>query len=160
MNQLPEPLMKPVCGHYPRRPRHGRTTLAGAVTAVAFALLAGAAPAQASAGEALQINGGKLLGDGTDVRVRVSYQCEVGLTAGLGIFLTQTDNQGPDVYGGAGSGQLPCTGETETVTLTIPAGSGRFHPGCADATVSLFTRAPGTADNIEQFTDDVWLERR
>jgi hypothetical protein len=158
MKQIREALMKPGSGQHPTGPRRRQLTPAGTVVASALALLAIAAPAQASAGEALQIKSGKLIGLGTEVQVRISYQCQVGQQAGVGIFLNQTDRHDA-VSGGAGSGQRPCTGGTQELTLIIPAGSDRFHPGCASATVSLFTSGPGTPDKIEQLADELHLDR-
>lgn len=155
MEHMRKTLMNPVAGR--RRAGHlrGLAALAGAVVATGFGLLA-AAPAQAESGEALQIRSAKLLG--AEVHLRVSYQCQVGQQAGVGIFLNQEGHHAA-AYGGAGSGQRPCTGETQKLTVVVPAGSGRFHPGCASVTVSLFTSGPGTPDNIEQIADDIYLDR-
>ncbi|MDQ0756617.1 hypothetical protein [Arthrobacter sp. B3I4] len=159
MDQMGKALRNPAWGRRPAGPRPRLTTLAGTVIAGVLGLLAAASPAQADPGESLQVRGGKLLGSGAEVQVRVSYQCQVGAQAGVGVFLTQ-DGHHAAVYGGAGSGQRPCTGETQKLTMTIPAGSGRFHPGCASVTVSLFTRGPGTPDSIEQLVDDIRLDHR
>lgn len=135
------------------------SALGGSVVAVALMLLAVAVPARADAGESLGLEGGELFGHGARVQVRVSYECPVGQTAGVGIFLTQNE-PGHAAYGGAGSGPLSCTGETDEVVLTVPAGSGHFVPGCAAATVSLFTSGSGSPDNLKQRSGDLRLERR
>jgi hypothetical protein len=173
MKQFREALMKPGHGRPPaaaarrgtagnEESRYRLKTLAGTAIAGVFALLVMAAPAHADAGdahEALRINGARLSGPGAEVRVRVSYQCQEGQTAGIGIFLTQPDSHAPAVFGGAGSGQRPCTGEAQQVTLSIHAGSGRFNPGCAAATVSLFVSGPGAPAKTELLADDIRLER-
>ncbi|WP_157366317.1 hypothetical protein [Arthrobacter sp. Soil763] len=147
-----------------RNRRHGRpsrrraSTLAGSVAAVAFVLLAAAAPAGADAGGGLGVDDGELSRHGSRVQVYVTYECPVGQTAGVGIFLAQAEHHGRAPFGGAGSGPLTCTGEPAEVVLTVPAGSGRFIRGCATATVSLFTREAGRPDNIEQITEEIRLE--
>ena len=137
-----------------------RQLLAALSGCVAFggALLAAADPARADDGAPVSIEAAALRSHGADVRVRLSYRCDEGRSAGVGIVLTQATPSGPDVVGGAGTGQRPCTGETETVTLTLPATGGRFASGETSAAVSLFTNAPGTPDTIEQFTTTVCLE--
>ncbi|MET1065139.1 MAG: hypothetical protein ABWX85_09230 [Arthrobacter sp.] len=142
--------------------RYRLNTLVGTVIAGFFVLFVVAAPAHADAGEAresLRISGARLSGLGAEVRVHVSYHCQEGQTAGVGVFLTQTGGQTPAVFGGAGSGQRPCTGEAQQVTLSIRAGSGRFNPGCAAATVSLIVSGPGAPDKTELLADDIRLER-
>jgi hypothetical protein len=170
MNRLLRALARPWCGcavACPGRPaatndgvRHHLTTVTGAAVAASFALLTMAVPAYADSDDSLRIDSGKLHNHGAEVQVRVSYHCEEGRSAGVGIFLTQATRHGPAVSGGAGSGQRPCTGETETVTLTIPAGSGHFRPGCAAASVTLFTSRPGTPDTTGQLTENTRLEHR
>lgn len=108
----------------------------------------------------LRIGNGKLFSHGAEIQIPVGYRCEEGKTAGVGVFLTQVNHHGPAVVGGAGSGQRPCTGETETVTLTIPAGSGHFRRGAASVSVSLFTSGPGTPDKTQQLTEDIRLDHR
>lgn len=134
--------------------------LTGAAVAGSFALLAIAAPANADGGDVLRTGSGRLLSHGAEVQVRVSYRCEEGRIAGVGIFLTQASRHGPAVFGGAGSGQRSCTGETESVILTVRAGSGHFRRGSASETMSLFTSAPGTPDETGQLTETIRLDRR
>ena len=146
----------------PKAQRRRVKNLAGPVLAGVFALAAIASPARADAGDvrdALWMSGGKLNGSGTELQVRVSYQCEEGQTAGVGIFLSQADSHGATASGGAGSGQRPCKGGTEHVTLTVNAGSAHFHPGCAAVTVSVFISGPGSQNRIEQLADEVRLRR-
>lgn len=140
--------------------RHRSRTLTSAAVAGTFALLTIAAPAHADGAEVLRTGNGRLLSHGAEVQLRVSYHCEEGRNAGVGIFLTQANRHGPAASGGAGSGQRPCTGGTETVTLTIPAGSGRFRPGSASASVSLFTSGPGSPDELGHITENIRLDRR
>ncbi|WP_432396573.1 hypothetical protein ACRQ5B_02350 [Pseudarthrobacter sp. L19] len=127
--------------------------------ALGGAMLAAAVPAHADDdGNPVNLKAATLRGHGAEVQVRFSYRYDEGRSAGIGIVLSQAAEPGPDVVGGAGSGQHPCTGETETVTLTLPAGGGRFTSGEAAAAVSLFTSAPGTPDTIEQFSSTLCLE--
>lgn len=142
------------------QPRKTRLAALTGATVLCGAMLASAAPAQAESGDPLRIESATLRSHGEEVRVRVSYQCDEGLSAGVGIFLSQETRSGQAVSGGAGSGQRPCTGETETVTLTLPAGSGHFSARDAAISVSLFTSGPGTADTIEQRTDTIHLHHR
>lgn len=139
-----------------------RGKLLGALTgcvALCGALLAAAVPAHADDdGNPVSVEAATLRSHGAEVQVRFTYRCDEGRSAGVGIVLSQAAPSGPDVVGGAGTGQHPCTGETETVTLTLPAGSGRFTSGAAAAAVSLFTSAPGTPDTIEQFSSTLCLE--
>ena len=168
MNQHLSWLMSPWCERAvagPGRPaaptdglRRRLRTLTGAAVAAAFALLTIAPPANANGGDVLRTGSGRLLSHGAEVQVRVSYRCAEGRTAGVGIFLTQANRHGPAVIGGAGSGQRPCMGNTETVTLTLFAGSGHFRPGCASAAVSLFTSGSGTPDEAEQLTESIRLD--
>ena len=143
----------------PLRRRHLLAALTGCV-AVGGAMLAAAVPARAADddGNPVSLEAATLRSHGAEVQVRFSYRCDEGRSAGVGIVLSQAAAPGPDVVGGAGTGQHPCTGETETVTLTLPAGSGRFTSGEAAAAVSLFTSAPGTPDTIEQFSSTLCLE--
>lgn len=141
----------------PLRHRHLLAALTGCV-AVGGAVLAAAVPAHADDdGNPVSVEAATLRSHGAEVQVRFSYRCDEGRSGGVGIVLSQAAPSGPDVVGGAGTGQRPCTGETETVTLTLPAG-GRFTSGEADAAVSLFTSAPGTPDTIEQFSSTLCLE--
>lgn len=142
------------------QPRKTRFAALTGATVLCGAMLASATPAQAESGDPLRIESATLRGHGEEVRVRVSYHCEEGLSAGVGIFLSQENRSGQAVSGGAGSGQRPCTGETETVTLTLAAGSGHFSARDAAISVSLFTSGPGTADSIEQRTDTIRLQHR
>jgi len=143
----------------PRKRRHLLSALTGCL-ALGGAMLAAAVPAHADDdGNPVSVEEATLRGHGAEVQVRFSYRCDEGRSAGVGIVLSQAAPPGPDVGGGAGTGQRPCTGETETVTLTLPAGGGgRFTSGEADAAVSLFTSAPGTPDTIEQFSSTLCLE--
>jgi len=142
----------------PLRRRHLLAALTGCV-ALGGAMLAAALPARADDdGNPVSLDAATLRSHGAEVQIRFSYRCDEGRSAGVGIVLSQAAAPGPDVVGGAGTGQHPCTGETETVTLTLPAGSGRFTSGEADAAVSLFTSAPGTPDTIEQFSSTLCLE--
>lgn len=140
--------------------RHRSRRGTAAAVAGAVGLLTIVAPAHAGSSEVLGTGSGRLLGHGAEVQVRVSYQCEEGLNAGIGIFLTQTNRHGPEVVGGAGSGQRPCTGGPQTVTLTIPARSSHFRPGSASAAVSLFTSASGTPGAAGQLTENIRLDHR
>lgn len=139
-------------------PRKRRMVALTGAAVLCGSLFAAADPARADDGAPVSIEAAALRSHGADVRVRLSYRCDEGRSAGVGIVLSQATPSGPDVVGGAGTGQRPCTGETETVTLTLPATGGRFASGEASAAVSLFTNAPGTPDTIEQFTTTVCLE--
>jgi len=142
----------------PVRRRRLLSALTGCV-ALGGALFAAAVPAHADDdGHPVSVEAATLRGHGAEVQVRFSYRCDEGRSAGVGIVLSQAAGSGPGVVGGAGTGQHPCTGETETVTLTLPAGGGRFTSGEASAAVSLFTSAPGTPDTIEQFSSTLCLE--
>jgi len=142
----------------PRKRRHLLAALTGCL-ALGGAMLAAAVPAHADdGGNPVSLEAATLSGHGAEVQVRFSYRCDEGRSGGVGIVLSQAASSGPDVVGGAGTGQHPCTGETETVTLTLPAGGGRFTSGEAAAAVSLFTSAPGTPDTIEQFSSTLCLE--
>lgn len=142
----------------PRRRRHLLAALTGCLT-LGGAMLAAAVPARADDNEhPVSVEAATLRSHGAEVQVRFSYRCDEGRSAGVGIVLSQAAPSGPDVVGGAGTGQHPCTGETETVTLTLPAGGGRFTSGEAAAAVSLFTSAPGTPDTIEQYSSTLCLE--
>ncbi|MCZ9882978.1 hypothetical protein [Arthrobacter sp. B2a2-09] len=167
MDQDLSTLTVPLCGRssegarHPATPngsRHRRSILTGVALAGSLSLLTIAAPAHADGGDGLRTGSGKLLGHGTEVQVPVSYRCEEGQNAGVGIILTQATRHGPAVFGGAGSGQRACTGEDEIVTLTIPAGNGHFKPGAASITVSLFTSNPGTPGKAVQVTKNIHLE--
>lgn len=142
------------------RTRKTRLAALTGATVLCGGMLASATPAQAEPGDPLRIESATLRSHGEEVRVRVSYQCGEGLSAGVGVFLSQETRSGPAVSGGTGSGQRPCTGETETVTLRLPAGSGHFSARDAAISVSLFTSGPGTADRIEQLTDTIRLQHR
>jgi hypothetical protein len=130
--------------------------MAGMVIACPLALLGTAGPARAD-GDELEVGNGRLANHGTDVHVPVRYQCEEGQTAGIGIFLTQDDHGRPSVYGGAGSGQRPCTGDTETVNLTIHTGTGHFRQGRASVSVSLFITGSASADRQSTRTESIRL---
>lgn len=168
MTQLLKALITPWCwraaaGPGPRVPpddgrRHRLSRLAGAAIAGTFALLTIAAPVNADGEASLRRVSGTLHGHGAEAQVRVSYRCEEGRTAGVGILLTQANRHGPRVDGGAGSGQRPCTGETETVTLTVSAGSVHYRRGPASVTVSLFTSGPGTPYETTQLTETIRLD--
>lgn len=132
-----------------------RAALAGSLALFPFA-----APAHAEGADVLRAGNGKLFSRGAQVEIPVSYRCEEGRTAGVGIFLTQADYHGAEVVGGAGSGPRPCTGETETVTMTVPAGNGHFRRGAASASLALVTSGAGTPDETEQFTADIRLRYR
>lgn len=142
----------------PLRRRRLLKALTGCV-ALGGAMLAAAVPAHADDdGNPVSLEAATLRSHGAEVQVRFSYRCDEGRSAGVGIVLSQAAAPGPDVVGGAGTGQHPCTGEAETVTLTLPAGGGRFTSGEAEAAVSLFTSAPGTPDTIDQFSSTLCLE--
>lgn len=128
----------------------------------ALVLLPAAAPAGAATTEDhdLSLSNGRVARHGTEVRVWVSYRCDEGRTAGVGVFLTQNREDGPAAVGGAGSGQRPCTGETETVQLTVDAGKVRFHRGSASAAVALFISAPGTTGVTDQLSQEIRLRPR
>lgn len=156
----------PAPRHSPRRSTRLRTrtlaalALAGslvlvAVPGAAMADTAGGGPAD---GALLDVSHGRLLDDGAQVRVRVTYRCEKGQTAGVGIFLQQEDEEsGSTVYGGAGSGQRRCTGQPETVRLVIDASDSQFSRGSAAAAVSLFVSGPSSAGKSVNVSDEIWL---
>lgn len=149
------PIIRTPAGPAHRR-RRPTLVAAGLVIAGPLALLGAAAPARADADE-LDVGSGRLTNQGTDVHVPVTYQCDEGQTAGVGIFLTQDSHDRSSVFGGAGSGQRPCTGDTETVDLTIHTGTGHFRQGRASVSVSLFITGSASADKQSTHTERIRL---
>lgn len=132
---------------------------AGVAFSAFVAPLAVASPARADDGD-LRVGRARLSEDGRTVQVRVRYECEEGRTAGVGIFLTQEIDNGSLAQAGAGSGQRPCTGETETVRLTVSAGKVAFERGTATINVSLYVSGTVPSCGSAQLEDEVYLAQR
>jgi hypothetical protein len=151
------PIIRPRTPAGPARRRRRPTLVAaGLLVAGPLALLGAAGPARAD-GDGLEVGNGRLASHGTDVHVPVTYRCDLGQTAGVGIFLTQGGRGRSSVFGGAGSGQRPCTGDSETVDLTIHTGTGHFRQGRASVSISLFITGSASADKQFTHTESIRL---
>jgi hypothetical protein len=86
----------------------------------------------------IHVGSGRLVARGAavDVAVTVSLTCDEGFSSGVvDLFLSQA--QGRTLATGEGSAQVSCTGEVQTVTVRVFAGSAPFHGGSAVANAIL-----------------------
>jgi hypothetical protein len=113
--------------------------IAGGVS-LALALPAGAAVSQASPPvAAIQVQSpGVLEARGAAVMVPVLVVCSPGDTAYPSLHLTQRVGSG--IASGSGSTQLACTGNLQTVNITVPANADgeAFRKGTASAIAQMY----------------------
>ncbi len=72
---------------------------------------------------------GTLIAKGAGVVIPVDVTCPAGTTSFLGVSITQT--RGRFIASGGGGVEVACTGETQTVSVTVFAQNGAFKRGTA-----------------------------
>lgn len=118
-----------------------RGVLTGAFIA-ALSLVLVAAPANA-AGSVINVGPGTLLAKGAALEVPVTFVCDVDSAyASVTVIITQKVSQGRTATGNFSTTDFTCTGESQTVTLTLNAANAAFKNGTALADVDLFTCPP------------------
>jgi hypothetical protein len=92
---------------------------------------------------------GTLIAKGAGVVIPVDVTCPAGTTGFLGVSITQT--RGRFIASGGGGEEVACTGETQTVSVTVFAQGGAFKRGTAlvDAHLSSCTDFFGRCSTAE-----------
>jgi hypothetical protein len=129
---------------------------------IAASLMSVAAPANAAVRTILDIGPGLLVAKGAVVDVPVTFICDPGSSStSLSLHLEQKVSQQRTALGNGFESDFACTGESQTVTITVEApkrGTTAFKNGTALAQVSLFTCAPDSTCNSESLSQEIALK--
>ena len=133
-----------------------------AAVALAAALVATAAPAQAAPSTLVSAGPGILVADGAAVDVPVTFVCDTDpalVTAIPVVQLTQRVSDGR-IAGGGGNDQLSCTKKAQTVTIRVIPNLMAFNEGPAAASVLLQTCSPQFQCTAVIIHTEIMLTRR
>ena len=110
-----------------------RAALAG------FAVAVGATctvPAMAAATD-VSVGSGALVAKGAAVKIPTTFTCDTGQIYNVFLVVRQRVGNGLAVGAGGSGPYQPCTGQTQTVTVTVTAQDRAFKPQTAAATLNL-----------------------
>ena len=93
-------------------------------------------PAIAAATD-VSVGSGTLVAKGAAVTVPTTFVCDTGQIFNVFLVLRQRVGNGLAVGAGGSGPYQPCTGETQTVAVTVTAQNRAFKPGTAAATLNL-----------------------